>query len=136
MSDPLLTSYFHQFPDPHTFLPQRFLPSSPYASSTPPYPGARGHSAFGWGRRVCPGLHLAEQSLFINVARLLWAFSLSKATDPASGEPVPVDLLAFTDGFNSLPLPFELSIAPRSAAHAAVVEREWEAAAEELKAYE
>lgn len=35
-----------------------------------------------------------------------------------------------------MPEPFEVSIKPRSAAHAAVIEREWEGAAEDLKAYE
>ena len=125
-----------QFPNPHTFDPTRFLPSSPYAAHTPPYPGARGHTAFGWGRRICPGQFLAEQSIFINIAKILWAFNVSKARDAETGAEVPVDLFAFTDGFNSLPLPFRCAIKVRSEAHARVVEREWEDAQEGLRANE
>lgn len=36
------------FPDPHTFKPERFTEKRDY-------PGPNGHSAFGWGRRICPG---------------------------------------------------------------------------------
>lgn len=35
-----------------------------------------------------------------------------------------------------MPHPFEISITPRSPAHAAVIEREWAEAAEELKQYD
>ena len=41
--------------------------------------------AFGWGRRVCQGKHIAEASIFIVLARILWAFELHapKLPDPA-----------------------------------------------------
>ncbi len=42
---------------------------------------------------------------------------------------------AFSDGFNSVPLPFECSIAPRSKKHALVVEREFQEAREKLQLY-
>ncbi|KAG1888963.1 uncharacterized protein F5891DRAFT_1199019 [Suillus fuscotomentosus] len=29
---------------------------------------------FGFGRRVCPGQHVANRSIFINTAVILWAF--------------------------------------------------------------
>lgn len=38
------------FPDPDHFLPERFMEKRDY-------PGQWGHSAFGWGRRICPGEH-------------------------------------------------------------------------------
>lgn len=120
-----------QFPDPQTFDPTRFLP----ANLSPSYPGKDGHSAFGWGRRICPGNTLALNSVFINIARILWAFDLGKKTD-ADGREVPVDVFAFSGGFNSLPLPFEMSIRVRSGERAGVVEREWEGAQEELRAFE
>jgi cytochrome P450 family 619 len=36
--------------------------------------GDRGHYVYCSGRRLYPGIHLAEWSLFIAVAKLLWAF--------------------------------------------------------------
>lgn len=50
------------FPDPEAFRPDRFLDTSNprFAEFTLP---------FGFGRRLCPGMHVASQSLFILVAR-------------------------------------------------------------------
>ena len=55
----------------------------------------RDHFSFGGGRRICPGLHLAERSIFVNLARLLWGFNLELAKDEA-GNIIPVDFS--TDG--------------------------------------
>jgi len=35
------------------------------------------HIAFGFGRRICPGQHLAQRSLLINAIVILWAFRIS-----------------------------------------------------------
>ncbi|OAP60327.1 hypothetical protein AYL99_05329 [Fonsecaea erecta] len=53
--------------------------------------------------RVCTGQHIATNSLFINIARLLWTF-------------------AFCQGFDSRPLPFPASFVVRSPQHKKVVE--------------
>ncbi|KAJ7707448.1 cytochrome P450 [Mycena rosella] len=116
------------FPDPHRFDPERFMTKRDY-------PGPWQHSSFGYGRRVCPGQHLASNSVYINVARILWGFNLSKARDE-NGQEINVDTLAYTDGFNSIPLPFPISITPRSANHLAIIERENEMAQEEMKSYD
>ncbi len=42
---------------------------------------------------------------------------------------------AFSDGFNSIPLPFECSITPRSEQHVRVVEREFQEARGKLQLY-
>ena len=52
------------FPDaPQTFKPERWLK-----------PGAeqRRYHAFGYGRRICPGRHIAENSVFVVMAKVLW----------------------------------------------------------------
>ncbi|KAJ6560734.1 cytochrome P450 [Mycena sp. CBHHK59/15] len=116
------------FPDPHRFDPERFMTKRDY-------PGPWQHSSFGYGRRVCPGSHLGSNSIYINIARILWGFNLGKALDDKSQE-IEVDTLAYTDGFNSVPLPFPISITPRSAGYLAIIERENEAAQEEMKAYD
>ncbi|BGP40833.1 hypothetical protein JCM10450v2_004836 [Rhodotorula kratochvilovae] len=116
------------FPDSDRFDPERFMVKRDY-------PGKWGHSAFGFGRRICPGMHLAENSIFINIARILWGFSIAKARD-ASGKEIDVDINDFTDGFNSMPRPFQCAITPRSAQHKAVIEREWLEAQDELKQYD
>ncbi|CAF9929816.1 MAG: hypothetical protein HETSPECPRED_007462 [Heterodermia speciosa] len=62
--------------DPEHFIPERF---EPYPALAPTYAASgawdqRDHYGYGAGRRICPGIHLAERNLFIGVAKLLWAF--------------------------------------------------------------
>lgn len=37
--------------------------------------------------RICPGMHLANQSLFIDIVSLLWAFDIKNPTD-LNGQPI------------------------------------------------
>src|SRR5438046_3979411 len=60
-----------EFPDPDVFRPSRYL-----TENRIPYPNERGYNTFGFGRRQCSGQPLAEQGLFISLARLLWAFNI------------------------------------------------------------
>ncbi|KAG2134587.1 cytochrome P450 [Suillus bovinus] len=62
---------------------------------------------FGFGRRVCPGLHVANRSVYIAVALILWSFTL--AEDPSD----PIDDTAFTPGIVSHQKPFSLIFKPR-----------------------
>jgi cytochrome P450 len=65
-----------EFPFPDNFEPERYLNGLHFE-----YPNARGHNAFGWGRRQCSGQPLAEASLAVSVARLLWAFDIKPGLD-------------------------------------------------------
>ena len=50
-----------------------------------------GHVSYGFGRRKCIGLHVANNSLFINIAIMLWATKIERKKD-ASGQLVPLDV--------------------------------------------
>lgn len=65
-----------EFPDPDRFRPERF-----YNGLERPYPNKQGHNAFGWGRRQCSGQPLAEQGLFLTIAKILWAFNIQAGID-------------------------------------------------------
>jgi len=72
-----------------------------------------GHVAFGFGRRVCVGKHLANDSLFIKTTRILWAATLKCARDE-NGKELPPDPNAFLDkGVITHPAPFNCVIGPR-----------------------
>ena len=55
-----------------------------------------GHVSFGFGRRICPGRDLATASLFINMARILWATNMEHARDE-NGEIIPLDIETMVD---------------------------------------
>ncbi|CAE7001400.1 hypothetical protein P3342_001417 [Pyrenophora teres f. teres] len=79
------------FPEPQCFKPERYLNhphgSGHYAAGPA---ASRDHWAFGAGRRVCSGVHLAENSMFIVLAKLLWAFDILAPVD-AHGKEMQVD---------------------------------------------
>jgi cytochrome P450 len=55
-----------------------------------------GHFSFGFGRRHCPGRHVANNSLFIDIVVLLWATKIERKSD-ASGKLLPLDVDGFVD---------------------------------------
>lgn len=94
------------FPDPEAFRPERFLETKEPRIIAFELP-------FGFGRRICPGMHLARNSIFINIARILWAYDMLPALDEAGNEVLP-DSMNYTNGFNSRPVSFECRFVPRS----------------------
>ncbi|KAF8879326.1 cytochrome P450 [Gymnopilus junonius] len=90
------------------FIPERFLDTD-HSHIDP------ASWNFGFGRRVCPGKALAENSVYILVASLLWTFTF--AVDESEGL-VP----QFTENLVSYPKPFKCIISPRSASHRTLVQ--------------
>ncbi|KAK7440251.1 hypothetical protein VKT23_017192 [Stygiomarasmius scandens] len=115
------------FPEPETFRPERFLKSNDPRLQTFDLP-------FGFGRRQCPGMHLALNSLFINISRLLWAFDIAPKLDQ-QGHPVLPDPYNFTNGFNSRPVSFECRITPRNKSVVKCLEAECQEARVKLNAW-
>ncbi|KAH7074368.1 cytochrome P450 [Paraphoma chrysanthemicola] len=118
------------FPDPDRFNPDRFL-----VENRLPYPNQKGHNAFGWGRRSCSGQMFAEQGLRMIVPRLLWAFDIKPGLDD-NGNPVQLDIFAYTDSENTQPLPFKALFIPRTEKIKQIIIQEAEESRENLKGYE
>lgn len=68
------------YPEPDAFKPERFL--NPDGSSRDDPVLA---STFGFGKRICPGRHLADATLFIVIASLLSCFNVEKLNSSYSG---------------------------------------------------
>ncbi|KAI1792390.1 cytochrome P450 [Ganoderma leucocontextum] len=113
MHDPIM------FPSPDDFRPERFLETTNPRLLDFNLP-------FGFGRRICVGMHLAKNSLFISISRILWAFDILPITG-ADERPILPDPWEFTNGFNSKPVSFRCAIKPRGFKYVECVEREWEA---------
>ncbi|KIJ60841.1 hypothetical protein HYDPIDRAFT_97981 [Hydnomerulius pinastri MD-312] len=64
-----------KYPDPHTFNPSRFLTPEGKLNDDDMY------IIFGFGRRICPGRHLAVASLWAAIVSILAAFDIRKAKD-------------------------------------------------------
>jgi cytochrome P450 len=120
-----------RYEDPDSFKPERYLdhPLKAGAYAAHPDPYARDHFDFGAGRRICPGMHLAENSLYITLAKILWAFNIEPPKTP-SGEPQVMDTSdhAYELGVNTLPKPFKVRFIPRSAEKERVTREEWKQA--------
>lgn len=102
-----------------------------YDSASNPDGTARDQFTFGAGRRVCPGMHVAERSLFLGISRILWAFDIRPAKD-AKGDPIIPDQERLTQGFVCMPEEFPAEITPRSQERAKMVRGEWQKAESEL----
>ena len=78
------------------FDPARHLDASGDIVHGPPNTKEEGHVSYGFGRRQCVGLHVADNSLFINIAVMLWATKIERKKD-ASGQLLPLDVDGFVD---------------------------------------
>lgn len=77
-------------------------------------------------------MHLAENSLFITLAKILWAFRIEPGVGP-DGDILSPDLSddAYEAGINTLPKPFKARFVPRNESRARVLREEWTKAEKE-----
>ncbi|KAI6039884.1 cytochrome P450 [Pisolithus marmoratus] len=95
-----------RYPNPSAFDPARHLTASGTLAegTSSPY--------FGLGRRICPGRHVGDKSLWAMIVSTLATLRIGKARNEAGHE---VDFTPeFTTGITSHPKPFRCSMEPRS----------------------
>jgi len=96
-----------EYPEPSEFMPERWIPKDGQKEPRDPT-----KVAFGFGRRICPGKDLAENTIYIIIVTVLATLDVQKALD-TRGQPItpPGDYHKTTI---SHPKPFKCAITPRS----------------------
>jgi cytochrome P450 len=122
-----------RYPEPRRFNPSHYSndKQSAFDAAINADVTQRDHFTFGAGRRICPGMHIAERSLYLAIARILWAFDIRPAKDLQGNDILP-DPHQLTQGFACEPLEYNADIRPRSQARAEAVLREWKEAESSL----
>jgi len=96
---------------PFEFIPERYLKDGQIDPSVLD-PEA---SAFGFGRRICPGRHFSNANLKLLAATLLSCFNFEQVLGE-DGEPLPLELSG-PSGTLMTPAPFPCRFVPRSQLH-------------------
>ncbi|TFK40528.1 cytochrome P450 [Crucibulum laeve] len=94
------------YPQPELFNPERFFDKDGKLNSDDV------GFVFGFGRRICPGRHMASTTVWLALVSILATFDLKRAKD-AAGNEIPISG-EYTDGLVSHPLNHECSITLRS----------------------
>lgn len=74
-----------KYPNPHEFIPERFL----YDDGTLK-PNDVENVAYGFGRRICAGRYFADTSVWSVIVKILAVFTIEKARDE-NGVEIPVE---------------------------------------------
>ena len=91
------------------FRPERFLETENHKAEPDPR-----NVIFGFGRRICPGRYVADNALYITISQTLAVFNVEKLVE--NGQVVEPDI-KFEPGVVSHPVPYRISIKPRSKVH-------------------
>ncbi|KAI0911773.1 cytochrome P450 oxidoreductase [Ustulina deusta] len=115
---------------PADFMPERFATHPQLASHYTSEGPHRDHFGYGAGRRVCPGIHLAERNLFVAMAKLLWGFDFRKrAGDENAGVESSIGFLQCVRDYNC-------EITVRSQRRAETIKREFDKGSEIFARYD
>ena len=72
------------YPDPEEFKPERFLNEDGSVRDDPTL-----SLVFGIGKRICPGRHFVDATIFIFASSVLSVFNVTKARDE-NGNEIPI----------------------------------------------
>ncbi|KAJ7090846.1 cytochrome P450 [Mycena belliarum] len=98
-----------RYPDSYTFNPDRYMGDELSCAESAKLSNVmeRDHWTFGAGRRICPGLVVAERELFLAISRILWTFNVK--AHPSE----PISLEEYEGLSGRTPLPFRVVFEPR-----------------------
>ncbi|KAH7905306.1 cytochrome P450 [Hygrophoropsis aurantiaca] len=96
----------NKYPNASQFKPERFLNAKGELNDDTVTLG------YGFGRRICPGRHLADASLWAAMVSILATFSILRPTDDLENEFEPE--VKWKTGLTSDPYPFQCRILPGS----------------------
>ncbi|KAE9397734.1 cytochrome P450 [Gymnopus androsaceus JB14] len=108
------------YPDYDEFRPERFLDEKDGEIDIPGTRG-QGHVTYGYGRRICMGMHVANQALFIDMATILWAADINPTKDDKGNPILPSQHDCVDEGLVVRPAAFPCTVAPRTADSMTVV---------------
>jgi len=103
------------YPEPEKFNPDRFLSGE----GRIPQPDPR-LCAFGFGRRACPGQEIAENTIWITIVSMFYAFKISPVVGE-NGLEIPIDT-SHSEHSVRHPKPFRCIIKPRMKTSASLVQ--------------
>ncbi|KAG8871831.1 hypothetical protein FRB97_008277 [Tulasnella sp. 331] len=78
----------HQFPDPFTFDPSRFLSETATINGSETAPLNPRSVGFGYGTRSCQGIAVVESALWIAMSTILYSLEIRKKVDPQTGQAI------------------------------------------------
>ncbi|KAN0086143.1 Cytochrome P450 [Tylopilus felleus] len=96
-----------RYPDADKYLPERFVNAEGMLTDDDPR-----EFTFGFGRRRCPGRHVADASVWSGIATMLATLDFNLAKD-ADGNDITFKA-TFTNGATEHPNPFPCRLAPRA----------------------
>ncbi|OZJ01796.1 hypothetical protein BZG36_05535, partial [Bifiguratus adelaidae] len=97
-----------KYPDPATFNPYRYIDERQSSVAlTKGKVESRDHFAFGFGRRICAGMHIAEAEVLAAAGAVIWAFDIERPSEAL------IDTEGFDLGLTLSALPFKVKFVPR-----------------------
>ncbi|KAJ7611372.1 cytochrome P450 [Mycena polygramma] len=99
--------------DAADFNPSRYLDEKGQLKPALADTKEEGHVSYGFGRRICIGRHVANNSLFIGIACILWGADIRPTKDAAGKPIIPIESEIINDGLVVRPIPFTCEIKTR-----------------------